>query len=452
VIALLRHPARLLVVGFAAAIVVGGGLLALPIASQGAPLAFLDALFMATSAVCVTGLAVVDPGSTFSHFGQAVLLILVQVGGLGIATLSTALLLLIGQGVSFSSQDAVQDSFTLSHRVSLGSLLRQVLFWTVFIEVLGAGLLFLTESQRLPFGQAVWFSVFHSITAFCNAGFALRPDNLMGDRANIGIVLPIALLVILGGLGFAVIAELVRWRVRRWQGQRVALSLHAKMALTMTGILLVVGMIGFAALEWNNLMRNMNFGEALLVSGFASVTPRTAGFNTIDYGQATAATLYFTMVLMLIGGCPGSTAGGVKATTVGVLLALARARYLGERGVRLFNRSVPEANIAKAAWVVALALVIATLGVILLSAVQVDGPFQSHPGGWSLGLLFEAVSALGTVGLSTGVTPQLNEGGKILIMALMFVGRLGPLTIALAIARQKPRPAMAYAEEQVMIG
>lgn len=451
-IALLRHPARLLVVGFAAAIVVGGGLLALPIASQGAPLAFLDALFMATSAVCVTGLAVVDPGSTFSHFGLAVLLILVQVGGLGIATLSTALLLLIGQGVSFSSQDAVQDSFTLSHRVSLGSLLRQVLFWTVFIEVLGAGLLFLTESQRLPFGQAVWFSVFHSITAFCNAGFALRPDNLMGDRANIGIVLPIALLVILGGLGFAVIAELVRWRVRRWQGQRVALSLHAKMALTMTGILLVVGMMGFAALEWNNLMRNMSFGEALLVSGFASVTPRTAGFNTIDYGQATAATLYFTMVLMLIGGCPGSTAGGVKATTVGVLLALARARYLGERGVRLFNRSVPEANIAKAAWVVALALVIAVLGVILLSVVQVDGPFQSHSGEWSLGLLFEAVSALGTVGLSTGVTPQLNEGGKVLIMVLMFVGRLGPLTIALAIARQKSRPAMAYAEEQVMIG
>ncbi|HOW74364.1 MAG TPA: potassium transporter TrkG [Candidatus Competibacteraceae bacterium] len=451
-IALLRHPARLLVVGFAAAVVVGGGLLALPIASQGTPLAFLDALFMAVSAVCVTGLAVVDPGGTFSSFGLAVLLILVQIGGLGIATLSTTLLLLAGQNVSFSSQDAVQESFTLSHRVSLDSLLRQVLIWTLAIEALGAGLLLLTESQRLPFGQAVWFSVFHAVTAFCNAGFALRPDNLMGDRANAGVIFPIALLVILGGLGFTVLAELVRWRVRRWRGQRTALSLHAKVALTMTGVLLLVGMIGFAALEWNNLLRDMGFGEMLLVSGFAAVTPRTAGFNTIDYGQATAATLYFTMVLMLIGGCPGSTAGGVKATTLGVLLALARSRYLGERGVRLFNRSVPETNLAKAAWVVALALVVATLGIILLLAVQIEGPFRSHSGEWSLGLLFEAVSALGTVGLSTGITPQLNEGGKILIMALMFVGRLGPLTIALAIARQKPRPAVSYAEEQVMIG
>ncbi|HRZ07168.1 MAG TPA: potassium transporter TrkG, partial [Candidatus Competibacteraceae bacterium] len=334
----------------------------------------------------------------------------------------------------------------------LDSLLRQVLIWTLAIEALGAGLLLLTESQRLPFGQAVWFSVFHAVTAFCNAGFALRPDNLMGDRANAGVIFPIALLVILGGLGFTVLAELVRWRVRRWRGQRTALSLHAKVALTMTGVLLLVGMIGFAALEWNNLLRDMGFGEMLLVSGFAAVTPRTAGFNTIDYGQATAATLYFTMVLMLIGGCPGSTAGGVKATTLGVLLALARSRYLGERGVRLFNRSVPETNLAKAAWVVALALVVATLGIILLLAVQIEGPFRSHSGEWSLGLLFEAVSALGTVGLSTGITPQLNEGGKILIMALMFVGRLGPLTIALAIARQKPRPAVSYAEEQVMIG
>jgi trk system potassium uptake protein TrkH len=451
-IALFRHPARLLVVGFAAAIVIGGGLLALPAASQGAPIPFLDALFMATSAVCVTGLAVVDPGGTFSNFGLAVLLLLVQFGGLGIATLSTALLLLVGQNISFSSQDAVQDSFTLSHRVSLGSLLRQVLIWTLVIEALGAILLFLTESQRLPFGQAVWFSVFHSITAFCNAGFALRPDNLIGDRANAGIILPIALLVILGGLGFTVLAELVRWRVRRWRGQRVMLSLHAKTALIMTGILLLVGMIGFAALEHDNLMQNMSFGEALLVSGFASVTPRTAGFNTVDYSQATAATLYFTMVLIFIGGCPGSTAGGVKATTLGVLLALARARYQGERGVRLFNRSVPEANIAKATWVVALALVIVILGVILLSAIQIDGPIQSHPGEWSLGLLFEVVSALGTAGLSTGITSQLNDGGKILIMTLMFIGRLGPLTIALAIARQKSRPAVSYAEEQVMIG
>ncbi len=451
-IRLLRHPARLLVFGFAAAIFIGGVLLALPIASQGSPIAFIDALFMATSAVCVTGLAVVDPGGTFSGFGQAVLLGLVQIGGLGIATMSTTLLLLIGQDVSLSSFDAVQDSFTTSHRLSLGTLLRLVFLWTLTIEALGAVVLFLTESQRLPMEQAIWVSVFHAVSAFCNAGFGLRPDNLISDRANVGIVLPISVLVIIGGLGFAVLAELVRWLRRRLRRQRTPVSLHTKVALTMTGALLLVGMVGFILLERANLLAGMNYKEVLLTGWFASVTPRTAGFNTVDYGQVTAATLYFTIVLMLIGGCPGSTAGGIKATTLGVLLALARARYRGERGVRLFNRSVPEANIAKATWVVALAFVIITLGAILLSALQVSGQFHPRTVEWSLGLMFEVVSALGTVGLSTGITPQLNEGGKVLMMLLMFIGRLGPLTIAIAIAQQKPRSAVSYAEEQVMIG
>ena len=451
-IRLIRHPARLLVVSFAAAILVGAALLALPLASTGSPLAFVDALFMATSAVCVTGLAVVDPGGVLSGFGQAVLLGLVQIGGLGIMTLSSTLLLLIGQDISLSSSDAVQDSFFTSHRLGLGALLRLVFLWTLTIEALGAVVLFLTESQRLPLEQAAWVSVFHAVSAFCNAGFGLRPDNLMADRANIGIVLPISLLIILGGLGFAVLAELARWSRRRLRRQRTPLSLHTKVALTMTGALLLVGMVGFILLERANLLVGMSLQETLLVGWFASVTPRTAGFNTVDYAQVTAATLYFTLVLMLIGGCPGSTAGGVKATTLGVLLALARARYRGERGVRLFNRSVPEANIAKATWVVALAFIIVIVGVILLSAVQVSGSFHPRAVEWSLGLLFEVVSALGTVGLSTGITPQLNEGGKILIMLLMFVGRLGPLTIAIAIAQQKHRPAVAYAEEQVMIG
>lgn len=449
---LIRHPARLLVLGFAAAILIGGILLALPVAGQGPALSFVDALFMATSAVCVTGLAVVDPGSAFSGFGQAALLGLVQVGGLGITTLSMAALLLIGQQVSLAGSDAVQDSFALSHRISLGTMLRQVIFWTLVIEALGAAVLFLAESQRLPPGQALWISVFHAISAFCNAGFGLRPDNLMADRDNPAIILPISLLIIFGGLGFAVIAELARRLMRRVRGQRTVFSLHTKVALTMTGGLLAVGMAGFMLLERDNLLVNMSLGDALLTSWFASVTPRTAGFSSVDYGQVTAATLYFTVVLMMIGGCPGSTAGGVKATTLGVLLALARARYRGERGVRLFNRSVPETNLAKAGWVVALAFILIIVGAIALSALEVSGQFRPRSVEWSLGLLFEVVSALGTVGLSTGITPHLSDGGKILLMLLMFIGRLGPLTIAVAIAQQQPRPAVSYAEEQVMIG
>ncbi|MDS4026568.1 MAG: potassium transporter TrkG [Candidatus Contendobacter sp.] len=451
-IRLIRHPARLLVFSFAATIFVGAGLLALPLASTGTPLAFINALFMATSAVCVTGLAVVDPGSALSGFGQAVLLGLVQIGGLGIITLSTTLFLLMGNEVSLSSHDAVQDSFAASHRLSLPALLRLVFLWTLTIEALGATVLFLSESQRLPTGQALWVSVFHAVSAFCNAGFGLRPDNLIADRTNASIVLPISMLIILGGLGFAVLTELVRWQRRRWRRQRLPLSLHTKVALTMTGVLLLVGMVGFILLERANLLVDMSALEILLTSWFAAVTPRTAGFNTVDYSQVTVATLYFTIVLMLIGGCPGSTAGGIKATTLGVLLAVARSRYRGERGVRLFNRSVPEANVAKAVWVVALAFMLMTLGAILLSALQVSGLFHPRTVEWSLGLLFEVASALGTAGLSTGITPYLNDGGKTLIMLLMFVGRLGPLTIALAIAQQEPRPAVAYAEEQVMIG
>ncbi len=450
---LLAHPARLLVVGFAATILIGGTLFALPVATwDGRSIGVIDALFMATSAVCVTGLAVLDPGGVFNGFGQGVLLGLVQIGGLGITTLSTTLLLLVGQEVSFSSQDAVQGSFTLNQRVGLGSLLRQVLLWALTIEALGAVILFLTESQRLPLGQALWVSVFHAVSAFCNAGFALRPDNLMADRAVAGIVLPISLLIILGGLGFAVLAELAYWASRRWRGQRAFLSLHTKVALTMTAALLAVGMVGFMVLERENLLGGMDWRDALLASWFASVTPRTAGFNTIDYGQVTAATLFFTIVLMQIGGCPGSTAGGFKATTLAVLLAVARARIRGERGVRLFNRCVPEANVTKATSVVSLAFVLMTLSVILLSALQVSGSFHPRTVEWSLGLLFEVVSALSTVGLSTGITPHLNEASKILLMLLMFIGRLGPLTIAIAIAQQKPRPAVSYAEEQVMIG
>jgi trk system potassium uptake protein TrkH len=424
----------------------------LPIASRGPTLSFIDALFMATSAVCVTGLAVVDPGSAFSGFGQAALLSLVQVGGLGITTLSTAALLLIGQPISLAGCDAVQDSFALSHRISLGTMLRLVIFWTLAIEAIGAAVLFLAESQRLPLDQALWVSVFHAVSAFCNAGFGLRPDNLIADRNNAAIILPISLLIILGGLGFAVLAELARRLMQRVRGQRTMFSLHTKVALTMTGALLLIGMAGFLLLERDNLLVNMSFGDALLTGWFASVTPRTAGFNTVDYGQVTVATLYFTVVLMMIGGCPGSTAGGVKATTLGVLLALARSRYRGERGVRLFNRSVPETNIAKAGWVVALAFILMIVGAIVLSALEVSGPLHPRSVEWSLGLLFEVVSALGTVGLSTGITPQLSDGGKILLMLLMFIGRLGPLTIAVAIAQQQPRPVVSYAEEQVMIG
>jgi trk system potassium uptake protein TrkH len=448
----LRDPQRLLVLGFAAAILLGGGLLALPIAHRAAPVGPLDALFTATSAVCVTGLTVVDTGTTFSLFGQAVILILIQIGGIGITTLSTAILLVAGQAVSLSSSEAVETSFAVRREQTLGGLLRRVIFWTLVIEAIGAAFLLAEESRRLPLGEAIWLSVFHAVSAFCNAGFSLRVDNLIQDRLNPGIVLPVSCLIVLGGLGFSVLAELAGRMLPNPSRWRSGLSLHTKIVVASTALLLVLGMAGFGILERNNLLRDAGLGEWTLTSLFASVTARTAGFNTVAYDQVTVATLYLTIGLMLIGGCPGSTAGGIKATTAAVLFAFARARLRGDRHVRLFHRGVPQDAIRKSIAVFVLAMLTVFVAVIALSAVEVGVTPLPRNTQWSLGLFFEVVSALGTVGLSTGITPGLSDAGKVILILLMFIGRLGPLTMAHSISRRRAGADILYAEERVMIG
>jgi Trk-type K+ transport systems, membrane components len=448
---LLLDPSRVLAVGFAAAILIGGLVLALPISHRGDPVGLLDAIFTAASAVCVTGLTVVDTGTRYSGFGQAVILLLIQVGGFGITTVSTGVFLLLRQSVSICSMEAVTGSFFRQRDMTFGALLRRVIVWTVAIEAAGALLLFAQESQRLPLGEAVWASVFHAVSAFCNAGFGLRPDNLMSDRSNPAIVVPIMVLIVLGGLGFSVLTEAAEW-LRQPTGRRRPLSLHSKTALTMTAILIVTGALLFAFLEQRNALAGAGLHDTILTSLFASITPRTAGFNTVDYGQVTVATLYVTMALMLIGGCPGSTAGGIKATTVAVIFALARARFRGEPHPRLFNRSIPTEVAGKAMIVLVLAFFAAALAVVALAALEVIETRLPQTTQWSLGLQFEVISALCTVGLTTGITPELPASAKLLIILLMFVGRLGPLTLAVAISRRKPRPPVRYAEEHLMIG
>jgi trk system potassium uptake protein TrkH len=447
----LRDPSRMLVLGFAAAVLLGGALLALPVAHRGAPVGFIDALFTAASAVCVTGLTVVDTGSRYSGFGQAVILMLIQCGGVGITTLSTALLLLVGERASLASTEAVAGSLTTRRGAAIGPLLRRVLAWTLAIEATGALVLLVQEIRRLPFGDALWHAVFHAVSAFCNAGFSLRPDNLVADRLNAGVVLPIALLIILGGLGFSVLTETVGW-LRKPRAQRRPLSLHSKLVFATSAVLLTMGALGFAVLERDNLLSGAGIRDRLLTSVFASVTARTAGFNTVPYDEVTAATLYLTILLMLIGGCPGSTAGGIKATTAGVMFATARARLLGRPTIHLFGRGVPAEAIGKATTVFTLAILTVIIGVILLAAFEVGSHPHPERVHWSFGLFFETVSALGTVGLSTGITPELTPAGKVVLILLMFVGRLGPLTIAVAISRRARPARLRYAEERVMIG
>jgi trk system potassium uptake protein TrkH len=439
--------------GFAAAILAGAVLLMLPVSAARQPIGFLDALFTATSAVCVTGLTVRDTGSEFSTFGHLVILALIQLGGLGITTLSTALFLLFGQRASLSTHDIVESSFRTRPEGKLGGLLAQVFLWTIAIEAIGAALLLPAEWRRSPPLQAAWNAGFHAISAFCNAGFSLRSDSLMSDRANPAVILPISGLIILGGLGFAVLNELGG---KVWAGacgrRAKRLSLHSKMALSTTGILLVTGTLGYLYTESGNLLRGSDLECRLLTSFFASVTPRTAGFNSINYAQATTATVFLTILLMAIGGCPGSTAGGVKATTLAVLFAKARGRLRGSRSASLFGRGISNMAQDKALAVVALVTVLVVTGTLLLSAVESRQVPHVDTPGRSVGLLFEVVSALGTVGLTTGITPTLTAAGKLVVVILMFVGRLGPLTVAVAIARQKPAPAVRLAEEPIMIG
>jgi trk system potassium uptake protein TrkH len=445
-------PTRLLIAGFATAILAGGALLALPISGQ-VPVRFLDALFTATSAVCVTGLTVVDTGATYSSFGQAMVLLLFQAGGLGIMTLSTAFALMLGRRVSLTSHDAVRGSLGADFRHTMGGLLKRVVLWTVVIESAGALLLTLAELQRLPPLRALWFGVFHSISAFCNAGFSLRADSFMVDRTQTLVVSTLVTLIVLGGLGFAVLTEVgVRLRARLRQPRSAPLSLHSKLSLGVTGLLLLTGAAGFAVLEHGNALRDAALGERILASVFASVTARTAGFNTVDYARLTNATLYMTILLMVIGGSPGSTAGGIKTTTLGVILALARARFRGESCVRLFNRCVPEDAVAKSIALVTLAFTLVTVFVVGLTMTELGALPYPETRGRFMELFFESASAFGTVGLSMGATARLSDGGKVLIMLLMFIGRLGPLTISLAIAQRERRAEVRYAEEPVMIG
>jgi trk system potassium uptake protein TrkH len=444
---------RFLLLSFGLAIVLGGILLTLPVASVDKPLPLVDAFFMATSAVCVTGLSVIDLGTALSLFGQVVVLLLIQVGGLGIMTLSTMILMMLGQRVSVGHQDGITQTYTSSQGDRLGSLLKRIFLVTFIVEFFGALLLFSEEIFRLPFGQAVWYATFHSVSAFCNAGMSLRVDNFIGYRDNFLVVSTLSFLIVTGGLGFNVLSELLSNMVRRLRKLNpTVLTLHAKLSLGMTAIVLVVGMVLYAILEYRESLSNLSMKEQFLVSFFASVTARTAGFNVVDYGALTIPTLLLTILLMLIGGCPGSTAGGIKATTLGVMLALFRSRLRAQEEVSIFHRTIPNSTVARATALTVFSLLVVILAASVLIYIEIGTMQYNESNGVGLGLLFETVSAFCTVGLSTGLTASLSVPGKIIVMIMMYMGRIGPLTVAVAVARQQPKRMIRYVEEQVMIG
>jgi trk system potassium uptake protein TrkH len=448
-------PARLTAGTFLGLIALGAlGLRFIPaLYAGGRPLGWVDALFTATSAICVTGLIVVDTATHFTRAGQAYLLLLIQLGGLGMITLTSLLILGLGGRLSLRTESA-----TTSIATSLASvpgldtfrLVRDVVLFTLAFEAVGAGLLFAWFLPHFPPGEAAWHAVFHAVSAFCNAGFSTFSDSLIGWQRSVPVLLTIMGLVVAGGLGFLTLEELaLRWRMRR-SSERLRLSLHSRLVFAATAAALLVGALLFTVFEWRGVFRALPPMGRVLGGAFMSVTARTAGFNAIDYAQASDASNFLTILLMTVGGAPGSTAGGLKITTVVVIGLVAWARMRGDTAVSAWRRTIPEETVQRAIGVAVFAITVVAISIFLLTTTEV----QEAPGVGFLREVFEAVSAFNTVGLSLGATGHLETGSRVVLTVLMFIGRVGPLSFAAALAlrARANRQPYSYAREDVSIG
>lgn len=441
------HPSMILVASFAVVIALGTFLLLLPRATAGGEVTGLvDAFFTATSAVCVTGLTVVNTGSHFTRFGQIVILVLIQIGGLGLMTFTAFFGLLLGRNLGVREKVVLADMFNFEVVGRLRRLIAGILILTLVIEFLGSAALFYAWSGNFPsLSEAAFSSVFHSVSAFNNAGFSLFSRNLQGYRLNLPVNLTITFLIILGGLGFTVNLNCLSclWgRVGRRKGVP-RLSVQTKVVLLTTALLIVGGTLGFLASEWKHTLAGYSWDQKLLISYFQSVTPRTAGFNTVNIGSLSVSTSLLLMLLMFTGASPGGTGGGIKTSTLGMVVGVIRSILRGRENVEIFHRTIPRELANRALAVVFIALTVVFFSTFFLSLTE-KAPLEN--------LAFEVVSAFGTVGLSRGITPQLTDWGKLILSATMLVGRAGPLTLAFALAYRETRGVYTYPEERIMIG
>ncbi len=448
-------PEGIALKAFALFIVIGAIILWLPISnSKGEWTNPITALFTATSAVCVTGLIVVDTGSFFSHFGQMVILCLIQIGGLGIMTLGTFLLIFVGRRLTMQEEFVLMDSLGQKKVYGLKALMGRALLFTLFFELVGAAILSHVFHGRYgsSWPAAIYHGTFHSVSAFCNAGFSLYSDSLTGFREDPVVLSTMAGLIILGGLGFLVLHNI--GSIKFWRRNKLVrgrLSLHAKLVLLVTIVLGVTGTIVFLLSEWDGTLANMVIERKLGVALFQSITPRTAGFNMVDMSEIRPFTRFFTMLMMFVGGSPGSTAGGIKTTTIFALIATVVAMIKGREETVVYRRTISPQVVREALsiFVLGISCVICVFGFLLLSeqaALLSTGVLGTDD------LLFETVSAFGTVGLSTGVTPELSICGKLAVILCMFIGRLGPLTIALIVGRRDFNQSVRYPSEEVVVG
>ena len=436
---------QLILLSFVGLILAGTLGLMLPIAThQG--ISLTNALFTATSAVCVTGLIVVSTPQTFTPFGQTVILLLIQAGGLGFLTLGILTSLMLGKKVGLTEKKRLQEFWSLGGDMSIARFLKLVILFVLVAEGLGALGLAVRFSGKMPWGEAAFFGLFHSVSAFNNAGFALWDDSLMSYGTDFFVVLWVSGLVILGGLGFLVLFDLKEVVL----GRRIRLSLHSKLALASSGALLSFGAVGYLLVEQRHwfLAQQTPWDEQLLLSGFASVTARTAGFNTWDYAQLQPATLLLTMFLMWVGASPGSTGGGVKNTTFAVILLHLWATLRGHQETRIWRRTLAPELVSKA-------MVIATLSGVYIFAITFW--IEELEATDFIYTLFEVISAFATVGLSIGAPGGISfsggfgEGSKLLLSLTMLLGRVGPVTLFMALLLDK-KERISYPKETVYIG
>ncbi|MDU5106249.1 MULTISPECIES: TrkH family potassium uptake protein [unclassified Clostridium] len=432
---------QILALGFIAVIIIGSVILSLPISSRsGESTNFLDAIFTSTSAVCVTGLITLDTSTHWSTFGQTVIMTLIEIGGLGFMSFAVLISLILGKKITLRERLIMQEAMNTYSIQGLVKMVKYVLVFTVSVQFFGALLLSTQFVPEYGISRGLFYSVFHSISAFCNAGFDLFGTSLVTYSSNNVVILVISALIIIGGLGFTVLLELYDFKGIK------KLSIHAKLVIITTLILIFGGTILMLLFEFNNAesIGNMSINDKLLNSFFASVTPRTAGFNSVDTSGMTLASKILTIILMLIGGSPGSTAGGLKTVTCGILVLTIISVIKGREDTEVFGRRFTKEIVYKAFTIVFIGISLVIGVTMILSYTETGANFVD--------LLYESSSALGTVGLTLGLTPNLTPIGKILIMIMMYLGRVGPLTVMLALTRKRKKSGYKYPEGKILIG
>lgn len=447
-------PSQLILLSFAAIILFGSFLLMLPVCSADKPLGFIEAFFTATSATCVTGLTVIDIGTRLTVFGQVVLLVLIQAGGLGIMTFSTFFIYFLSKRLSIRNREILLQSLSQHPVKDMGQLLLTVFQVTFVIETIGAFILWTRFVQDFPPGRAAYLAFFHSISAFCNAGFSPFATSLMEYKSDLTVNMTIMLLLVCGGLGFIVFFDLYRYWRSKVEGTRRSLHFHSRIVLITTGSLIVGGAVVILGFEWFNSMQPFDWKTRILTALFQSVTPRTCGFNTVDIGQLTDATLIFITFLMFVGASPASTGGGVKTSTFAVMLAMIAARLKDQEDVNLLNRRISQDIVSRAVAVTFLSGFVITVCTLLLLLFDAGSLPHAQAKGKFMEYIFEATSAFGTVGLSTGITPGIKDPGRLILIFLMYIGRVGPLALAIELSggEGKKLPYRLPEEENILTG